>query len=404
MKKNKKFDVVLLGATGYTGKLVAEYLHTKYGTQGDLKWAIAGRNSQKLKRVQKEIGIEEIDFLIVDNNDRGSVDRMTATTKVVCTTVGPYAKYGTLVVASCIENRTHYCDLSGEVQWMRKTIDTYHDEARKNMVKIVHSCGFDSIPSEYTVYFLQNYAFQKANEYCQKIELRLKASKGGLSGGTYESLLNVLKEASEDRSLYKVLLDPYGLNPDGDRHGPDKPGLRKVKYDGRYNEWLTPFLMETINSKIVRRGLSLCSHPYGKGFQYHEAMIAGNGFSGRIKAYIILLGLGLMQAKPGFLQKMFRKLFPNPGEGPDAKERTEGFFYFIARGYLKNGQVFQAKIIGDQDPGYGSTSKMIGEAAVCLAKDNQNKNYGILTPVSAMEDNLFRRLKKNAGLTFSIIE
>jgi short subunit dehydrogenase-like uncharacterized protein len=401
---NKNYDVVLLGATGFTGRLVAEYFFSKYGNGRSLKWAIAGRNENKLKEVIQDLKLGDIDYFLVDNLDKESLDLMTAQTKVVCTTVGPYAKFGTLVVESCIDNNTHYCDLCGEVQWMRKTIDNYHQKAIANKVKIVHSCGFDSIPSDMGVLFLQNEAKSTFGEYCSKIEMRLKAASGGMSGGTLASLENVLTEASKDKSIYKVLFDPYGLNPQNDRNGPDKPGIMKVQFDHENQEWLTPFLMETINSKIVRRSIALRNHPYGKDFSYDESMIAGKGFSGRIKAYTILLTLGMMRAKPGSLTRKLLSFFmPKAGEGPSKAKQENGFFYFIARGKTSSGKKIAAKIKGDKDPGYGSTSKMLGECAVALAHDNLPAAYGVLTPATGLGEKMMDRLTENAGLTFEMV-
>lgn len=404
--KHKKYDLILLGATGFTGKLVAEYLAAKYGVhESGFSWAIAGRSESKLKEVTAALNLGKIPYYIVDNLDKESIDKMTAKTRVVCTTVGPYARYGTLVVESCIENGTDYCDLSGEVQWMRKTIDLFHEKAKKAQVKIVHSCGFDSIPSDLGVLFLQKEAKNRFGDYCSEIQMRLRAASGGMSGGTYASLENVLAEAKEDKSIYKVLFDPYGLNPEGERNGPDKPGLMTVKYDSEFREWLAPFLMETINSKIVRRSIALKGHPYGREFIYDESMIAGKGFSGKIKAYIILFTLGLMRSKPGsFRKKVISFFLPKPGTGPSKKEQENGFFYFIARGKTRSGQKIAARIKGDRDPGYGSTSKMLGESAVSLAMDSLPSTFGVLTPATALGEILLDRLQKNAGLTFEVVD
>ncbi len=236
----RNYHLILLGATGFTGRLVAQYLLQTYGVDKELKWAMAGRNMEKLKKVRSELGDEAIPLLQADALNAASLDALTQQTKVLCTTVGPYAKYGSEVVASCVRSGTHYCDLTGEVQWMRRVIDTHHEEAAQKEVKIVHCCGFDSIPSDMGVFWLQQQAKAKTGSYCQHIKTGLKASSGGFSGGTVASLLNVLVEAEADKSIYKILGNPYGLNPSDAQHGPDQPDLRSVKFDPQFQRWKAP--------------------------------------------------------------------------------------------------------------------------------------------------------------------
>ncbi len=404
--KKRKYDIIILGATGFTGKLVVEYLMMQYGISDTLRWAIAGRNPTKLEDVKKELGLVDLPVILVDINDGKALDIMTKSTKVVCTTVGPYARYGTGVVASCVKNHTHYCDLSGEVQWMKRMIDDYHHEAKNNQVRIVHSCGFDSIPSDLGVFYLQQEAIQRFQEYCYHIKCRVKAAKGGFSGGTFASLNNVLEEAAIDPKVKEVLLDPYGLNPEGMKEGRDKRDLGRVIFDKDLNSWISPFVMANINTKNVRRSHALKDFPYGKDFIYDEAVMTGRGISGKIKAWISTFGIGLMMnAKKGsFLKKILDRFLPDPGEGPDQKTREEGFFNFVLYGKLSSDRHLQARVIGDMDPGYGSTSKMLGESAVCLALDEEilPDYYGVLTPSVAMGDALLKRLVRNAGITFRI--
>ncbi len=405
---SKKYDVIVWGASGFTGRLVAEYIHDKYGLNGNLSWAVAGRNQNKLSQVMDELGISGVDQIIADSRDKDSLDAMTAQAKVICTTVGPYAKYGNELVKSCIENGTDYCDLAGEVQWMRRMIDNHQEEAKANGVRIVHTCGFDSIPSDMGVYFLQREAKKMTGSYCNQIKFRLKAAKGGLSGGTYASLSNVMAEAQEDKSIYKVLSNPYGLNPAGEQSGPDRRDLTSVVMDEDINAFIGPFIMAGINTKVVRRSNALMGYEYGKDFLYDEAMITGRGLGGRLKGYGILAGLGfLMSGKPGsFMKKIVDKTQPKPGEGPNKQERENGFFNILFLGKQKDGKILKAKVTGDRDPGYGSTSKMLAESAICLAhdKDKTAKVSGMLTPSVAMGDHLLDRLANNAGLSFEIID
>jgi len=373
----RSYDVILWGASGFTGKLVAEYLVNNYQDK-DLSWAMAGRNKEKLASIQTQIGAKDIPIIIADSHDRSSLDAMTEQASVICTTVGPYAKYGSELVASCIQSGTDYCDLTGEVQWMRKMIDQHHQSALDKGVRIVHTCGFDSVPSDMGVYFMQEELMDKHGEYAEHIKMRVKAMKGGMSGGTYASLSYVMEEAAEDNAIFKVLMDPYGLNPKEGPRGQDKPDLQKVIYEEDSKSWLAPFVMATINTKVVRRSHALSGHPYGTSFRYDEAMLMGDGVGG--------------------------KVLPDPGEGPSKSQRENGFYNLRFYGKMKDGTTHIAKVTGDRDPGYGSTSKMLAEAAICLAKDKSKcpDIAGVISPATALAGPYLKRLIDNAGLTFEL--
>lgn len=399
--KNKQYDIIVWGASGFTGRLVAEYLFKKYGQSNTINWAMAGRNQEKLEKVRAQIADTSIPIIIADSQDEESLSKMVKQTKVMCTTVGPYAKFGSKLVAACVANKVDYCDLTGEVQWMRKMIDEHHETAKTNGTKIVHACGFDSIPSDMGVYFVQKETIAKTGRPAKQIKMRVRAFKGGLSGGTYASLNNVLVEAREDKSVYSTLINPYGLNPKGEESGPDKRDLQKVVYDKTAKSWIYPFIMAGINTKVVRRSNALAGYPYGKDFRYDEAVLSGDGFKGRLKGIATALPMGLMMLKPGsFLKKMIDKRFPNPGEGPSKTERENGFYKLKFFTMLENGLLNIGTVTGDMDPGYGSTSKMLAESAICLAKDNLENMGGVLTSSIAMGDALLQRLQDNAGLTF----
>ncbi len=403
---NKQYDVVVYGASGFTGRLVAEYLHNQYSGTA-LRWAMAGRNEKKLEQVRQNIGCDA-SIIIADSTDKAALDQMTAQTKVVCTTVGPYAKYGNDLLASCVTQSAHYCDLSGEVPWMRRMIDAHHEMAKSKKLKIVHSCGFDSIPSDYGLYYHQNQSKEKLGAYCSTVSMRVRAMKGKFSGGTLASGQNVIAEAIGDASIWKVLMDPYGLNPTEERTGKDRKDLNKVVYDPQFKSWIAPFVMGNINTKIVRRGHALRGFPYGSEFQYDEAILTGNGWKGKMSGKMTHTVTGLvMGPKPGtMMRKVVDKFLPDPGEGPSEAERKNGFYKLLFKGKTNAGESFTTQMTGDMDPGYGSTSKMLGEAAVCLAMDQENlpSCYGVVTPVAAMGDSLGDRLIKNAGLTFSVKE
>ncbi len=403
MNQLREFDIIIYGATGFTGRLVALYLFKKYGSNKKLKWAMGGRNLTKLKSVRNEVANKNIPLVIADINDKVSLLNMVNRTKVICTTVGPYAKYGSNLVETCIKSKVHYCDLAGEVQWMHKMINLYNESAKINGSKIVHGCGFDSIPSDMGVYFIQKSSKDKSGVRAKKIKMRVAAISGGISGGTYASLSNVLEESQKNKMVYKVLTNPYGLNPINEQSGKDKSDLKNVIFDKASQNWIGPFIMASINTKVVRRSNFLSSYSYGKSFRYDEAVIFGKGFFGRIKATLSTIPIGLiMYAKhKSLLKKGLDMLFPIAGEGPTNKKMEKGFYNLRFYITLDDGSYAFAKITGDMDPGYGSSSKMLAESAVCLAKDNLPSTSGVLTPSVAMGDSLLLRLEKNAGLTFT---
>ena len=400
---SKEFDIIIWGATGFTGRLVAEYIFKNYSSE-KLNWAIAGRDKKKLINVRDEIADENIPIIIADSFDEVSLTKMTQKTKVICSTVGPYSKYGSLLVKSCIKTNTHYCDLAGEAQWIRKIVDTYHQEAKNQKTRIVNSCGFDSIPSDIGVYFIHK-NLPDVNIKLDKISMRVSGFKGSLSGGTYASMNNIITEASKDPLIRKILTNPYGLNPEGQRSGPDKRDLNKVKYDEDSKSWIAPFMMAGINTKIVRRSNALSNYSYGKNFTYDESIMTGDGFRGRIRAIISVLPLIFLSAKPGsLLKRIFNFFTPKPGQGPNENERENG--YYSMRFYIRYNDKSRAlvRVTGDRDPGYGSTSKMLAESAICLSKDSLKDTYGVITPSIAMGDQILDRLQAKAGLTFKFIE
>jgi short subunit dehydrogenase-like uncharacterized protein len=406
---DRTFDIVVWGATGFTGALVAEYLLAQYGLGGDLRWAIAGRSQEKLDSVKAELGADAADLptLVADSFDEESLAAMTASTKVVITTVGPYAQYGSPLVAACVANGTHYCDLAGEAQWIRRMIDTHHDAAVASGARIVNCCGFDSVPMDIGVWFLQEEARQRRGSYCDAITMLVKATKGGPSGGTIASMLNIIKEARADRSVARVLVDPYALNPPGDREGPDGRDQQGVRYDDVAETWTAPFVMAGINTKVVRRSHALQGYPYGRDFRYREAVMMGKGASSWAKASTMTAALGGFVVASGFEFSrglLEKHVLPKPGEGPSQSQRENGFYDLRQFGQLPDGSVIKSRIKGDRDPGYGSTSKMLAEAGVSLAVDDLESAGGVLTPAAAMGGALLGRLQENAGLTFEILD
>lgn len=406
---DRTYDVVVWGATGFTGRLVAEYLLQRYGVGDELRWAMAGRSPGKLELVRDELGsaAQQIPLIVADSVDPVSLDKLTASTKVVCSTVGPYAKYGSELVASCVEHGTHYCDLAGEPHWIRQMIDQHHQPAIENAAAIVNSCGFDSIPSDIGVYFLQQQAIERFGEPCQQVKMRVKAMKGGASGGTIASMMGLIEAAKKDRKIAKNLRNPYGLNPQDQMSGPDRPDLQSAAYDEEFEAWIAPFIMAAINTKIVRRSNALLGFPYGSEFRYDEAMLIGRGLSGRLKAFGAAAGLAgfALGSAFDFTRGLLAKRLPKPGQGPSPEQRERGFFNLSFIGKTADGRRIKTKVTGDRDPGYGSTSKMLGESAVVLATDIFGQpTGGVLTPSSAMAEPLLPRLIEHAGLTFELVE
>ena len=403
----KKFDIILFGASGFTGRLVAEYFLQEYGSSNQLKWAMAGRNLGKLEKIRAELGDSSIPILLADSQDMASLNTLVQQTQVICTTVGPYAKYGSKLVEACVNQGVDYCDLTGEVQWIRRMIDQHQQAAKASGAKIVHCCGFDSIPSDMGVYFLQKEAFAQKGKYCQHIKMRVKGIKGGMSGGTYASLSNLLVEAEKDKSIFDILEHPYGLNPRGQWEGKDLSDLNSSQFDKDFQAWISPFVMAAINTKIVRRSHALVGFPYGKNFQYDEAILHGKGLSARLQAGMMAAATGLAShlSPNSIIKRVADRFLPQPGQGPSKQQREKGFFHLIFVGKMEDGSIIKAKVKGDRDPGYGSTSKMLGESALCLAKDRDKlpQINGVLTPSTAMGEPLLQRLKKKAGLTFNIL-
>jgi len=402
-----KFDVVVWGSTGFTGRWVAKRLFDRY-TGTDLKWAIAGRNADKLNEVKGFIGDSEdrIPTILADSNDEASLKALVASTKVVITTVGPYAYYGSSLVKACAEAGTHYVDLTGEVPWMRTMIDQHHETARQSGACIVHCCGFDSIPSDMGNFFTQKQAKANLGAYLKNVRYTVMKAKGGISGGTFASMLNIIKEAVKDRNVRRILSNPYSLNPDPTFRGPDVPDQTSVKFSKELDLWTAPFMMASINTRVVRRSNALMGFEYGKDFRYSESMATSKGAVGYMAAKTISTGIKAIAftSITAAGRSVLGWLLPSQGEGPTVDPENPGFYIIQFRGETEDGRTFSTNLTGDSDPGYGSTSKMLAEAGVCLAKDKLNIEGGFWTPASAMGDALLERLQESAGMTFEVLE
>ena len=386
----REFDVVVFGASGYTGKLVAEYIQSEYGENGSVKWAIAGRNREKLEGIREELGLSaDLSILEVDSNDQGSLNAMTSSTKCVLTTVGPYQLYGSNLVQSCAKNGTDYVDLTGEPGWMYEMINAHKETAQASGARIVFSCGFDSIPFDLGVYFVQQAAKDKFGKPAQHVRGRVKAMNGEFSGGTIASLGATMATLKKKPELIKVLANPFSLTEGFE--GPAQLDDSKVLLDEKLNMWVAPFVMAPINTKNIHRSNALLDHQYGEDFCYDEMMIAGEGEEGK------QIADAMTSANP-----MGGDNVPQPGEGPSKESREQGNYDVLFFADLGEESI-EARVTGDMDPGYGSTSKMIAESAICLIQDCSDLPGGIYTPAPAMGDKLIHRLVKKAGLTFDII-
>lgn len=402
-----KYDVVVWGATGFTGKWVAKYLADHY-SQPQLVWAIAGRNTDKLKGTLEFLQLSKDKLpaqIVADSCDESSLSAMVRSTKVVISTVGPYALYGSLLVKLCAELGTDYVDLTGEVPWMREMIDTYSEAAKNSGARIVHSCGFDSIPSDMGVYYAQQQARKQLGEHLQSINYNLLETKGGASGGTIASMMNIVKLAVKDKNIRSLLANPYSLNPDFSFKGPDSVDQSNVSFSEDLKKWTAPFVMAGINTRIVRRSNALMNFDYGEGFKYSETMVIGAGAKGYLSAKSVSGAIKSMMFASAFSpgRKLLGFFLPEQGKGPLVDPANPGFYNIQFIGKTAAGKTFSTHLHGDGDPGYGSTSKMLAEAAVCLAQDKLNTKGGFWTPVSAMSDALLARLQTNAGLTFKVL-
>jgi short subunit dehydrogenase-like uncharacterized protein len=387
---DREFDLVMFGATGFTGRLVADYI----AKQKPKRWAIAGRNREKLE----SLGIDA-PIVIVDAMDPAACAAVARRSRVVCTTVGPYSKYGSALVAACAEAGTHYCDLTGEVHWMREMIDAHHDQARKTGARIVHTCGFDSIPSDLGAWATQQEFIRRFGRPAQKVTAFYGESSGGLSGGTAASGF-AIADAMADPSVRRTLRNPHGLDPDPSAPQP-KDDSKPVGWDPFLKMFYVPFFMAETNTRVVRRGHALAGKPWGEDFVYREVMSTPGDARGVVMAGAItagLLGLAAVMKRP-WLREKLKARAPKPGEGPSQEKRERG--YWKVRFVAEDADDKLLYIVGDPagDPGYASTAKMLGESALCLAYDPLESEGGCLTPSVAMDGALLDRLRK-AGLTF----
>jgi short subunit dehydrogenase-like uncharacterized protein len=391
MKSAKKFDIVVYGATGFTGQLVAEYLAARYKNDEELRWAMAGRSLEKLKSVRDAIGAAaDTPLIVADASDPASLKAMVDQTKSVLTTVGPYQLYGNDLLAACVVSGTDYVDLCGEPIWMRQMIDKHEAAAKVSGARIVFSCGFDSVPFELGAFFVQEEAKRVFGAPASRVKGRVRDMRGTLSGGTAASGRATFEAVAKDLSLVAILNDPFALTPAFS--GPKQPKGNKPVYEEDLQSWTAPFMMALINTRNVHRSNLLMGFPYGKDFVYDEMVLTGAGEKGEANARKVMAANN-------------EKTGPNarkPGEGPSKEEQENGLYDLLYVAVAPDGREVRASVKGDRDPGYGSTSKMISECAICLLRDTPDVPAGFWTPGAAMQHKLIKRLVDHAGLTFAV--
>ncbi|MDE0840741.1 MAG: saccharopine dehydrogenase NADP-binding domain-containing protein [Porticoccaceae bacterium] len=403
---NTNYDLIVYGASSFVGNIMTRYLVEHLANLPHITWAIAGRSAAKLEQLRSRLGAPAaaLPIIVANANDNAALHKLCSSTRVVVSSVGPYALYGEPLVAACAETGTDYCDITGEAYWIRRMIDTYQVRAEASGARLVSCCGFDSIPSDLGVHFLQGRSMAQFGHYCNTISLRVASMRGGASGGTIASVIEAIKAAKNDRRLRREMLDPYQLCPAIGVDRIPQTRLQGPVYDEAFNAWVAPFIMEAINSRVVLRSSAIGERDYGSVFAYHEGVLTGTGLRGRMAAIGMSAGLGAMLAGLYFnpLRALLtRWVLPAPGEGPSPEAQLRGSFDIRLCGADETGNQLRVQVTGDRDPGYGSTAKMLAQSALCLLETPREKTAGgFWTPATAMGDALIERLQQHAGITF----
>ena len=388
---SSKFDIVVYGATGFTGQLVAEYLAEHYRRDANLKWAMAGRSKDKLASVRDAIGAPaDTPLIVADAGDPASLQAMVDQAKSIISAVGPYQFYGNELIETCVTSGVDYFDLCGEPLWMRQVIEKHEAAAKASGARVVFSCGFDSVPFELGAFYVQEEARRVFGAPASRVKGRVRDMRGTLSGGTAASAKATFEAVAKDLSLVAMLKDPFALTPGF--KGPKQPPGSKPAYEEDLQSWSAPFMMALINTRNVHRSNMLMGFPYGKEFVYDEMVLTGPGEKGEANAKLVMAA-NTEKTGPNA---------PKPGEGPSKEERENGLYDLLYVAIGPDGRQVRASVKGDRDPGYGSTSKMISECAICLLRDAPDVPAGIWTPGAAMQHKLIKRLVDHAGLTFTV--
>ncbi len=412
---SEPYDLVVFGASSFVGKILVRYLYQNYHPTS-LRWAIAGRDKEKLKSHAQclqqsksddtSANADTIPIIVADAKDEASLLKMCEQTRCIVSSVGPFSRYGELLVKSCVESGTDYCDITGEVHWVLQMISKYQLRAMETGARLVHCCGFDSIPSDLGVKFTQQIALARFGRPCDEISMRVTRLKGKFSGGTYASLFAAVEDIQSQPGLRKAIASPYCLCPSDHPYQAQQSRNDGAGYDELTKRWIAPFIMEGVNTRIVHRSNALQNHAYGEDFLYDEALVTGKGRKGRKRATRMSFGIHMLMFAAVFppLRWLLEKFWlPAPGEGPSEQEQLEGEYTLMFYGKVRGRGKIVCQVSGDQDPGYGSTAKVLGEAAYMLAKKCPKESLagGFWTPATAFSDELFTRLSAKAGLHFS---
>ena len=407
-----RFDVIVFGATSFVGQILCRYLLAQFGSAKKpgaraLRWVIAGRSRAKLDALLAQLGVDAdaLPVFVADADDEAALTTLARQTRVIVSTVGPYALFGDTLIKVCAANGCDYCDLTGEAHWVRKMIAQHEGAARKSGARIVPCCGFDSIPSDLGVWYLQRQSMLHYGEACVRVKMRVKAMRGAASGGTVASMLNIIREATKDPALRREYRNPYSLCPPEIVPKTRQHNINGAEWDTDFGCWMAPFVMAAINTRVVLRSHALQGHPGGGDFRYDEGMMMGKGFAGHARALGFTAGLTAFIAGAAVVPTrwlMEKTILPAPGSGPSLDAQEKGFWDYRFIGHTKDGRDLNVKVTGDRDPGYGSTAKMLGEAAACLALDVSKSAVGggFWTPSTAMGEALFLRVEKYAGVRF----
>lgn len=405
-----EYDLVIFGASGFVGRLVCEYLAARAAREEPpLRWAMAGRSRERLEAVRDDLPGDNrnIPLIIADAEDDAALRHLCEQARVVISTVGPYALYGEPLVRACAETGTDYVDLTGEVLWIRRMMDRYEATARNNGARLVPCCGFDSIPSDLGAAYTQQAAQQQWGRPAERIHMRVKAIRGGLSGGTAASMLNVIREVRADRRRRRDLANPYLLCPPDHGFHRRQNEYRGAFFDTASSRWAAPFIMAGINTRVVHRSNALSENNRVADLAYDEAVLTGRGWRGRLAAWAMGLGLGAFALGAWFrpTRRLIQRFFlPASGEGPNRDQRENGFFDLRFHAFDAEGRCLATRVRGDRDPGYGATAGMLSEAGICLARDvGPDRPGGFWTPATLLGKPLVTRLERHAGLRFETL-
>lgn len=405
MTKRAEFDIVLWGGTSFIGKLVAEHLHRQYGVDDSLRWALGGRNKQKLEATRASLGVsaEALPLFVGDARDSQFLNSMVENTKVVLSTVGPYNLYGKELIEACATRGVDYCDLAGEIPFIQEMMDRHADQAKASGARILNCCGVDSLPSDLGVRALNEIAQRRYGSGIKHVTTEVKSFNGGFSGGTILSLGSVRNEAARDDKLVAILDNPYAICPAGRRDGVAQPDIDAV-WRSQSGAWLGPFFMANVNTRVVHATNALLDYRYGTDFTYAEGLDVGGKYAAHFLSFVTHMFYWAYRSSlmRSFLHATF---LPKPGQGPSRKVREEGEFEFHLIAETRSGHRLTLIVNGDRDPGYGSSSCMIGEVAVCLAQELAKNalSGGFWTAGAAIADKIIPRLVENAGMKFDLL-